>query len=141
MADSGFVVVQSLSCVWLFATPWTAARQASLSIPIRVSSNSYPSSQWCHPTISFPVVPFSSCPQFFPEVFSSESALCIRWPKYWNFSISPYNEYLGLISFKLTGLLVQSKGLWSLLQHHSSNTSILRHSVFFMVHTWLLEKP
>ena len=68
----------------------------------RACSNLCPSSQWCHPTISFPVIPFSSCLQSFPaSVFSNESALCIRWPKYWSFSISPSNEFSGLISLRM----------------------------------------
>ena len=87
-------------------------------------SNSCPSSQRCHPTISSSVVPFSSCLQFFPSirVFLNESVLHIRWPKYWrfSFSISPSNEYSGPISFMI---FLQSKGLFkSLLQHHSSKT-------------------
>ena len=112
-------------------------------------SNSRPLSRWCHPTISSSVIPFSSCLHF-PSirVFSDESVLCIRWPKYWSFSfsISPSNEYSGLISFRMDWLdLVAVQGtLKSLLQHHSSKASILRHSAFFIVqlsyHTWLLEK-
>ena len=68
-----------------------------------VCSNSCPLSQWCHPTISSSVACFSSCPPSFPasRVFSNESALRIRWPKYWSFSISPFNEYSGLISFRI----------------------------------------
>ena len=100
-----FGSVQSLSRVPLFGTPWTAARQASLSITnTGACSDSCPSSQWCHPTISSSVFPFSSCLHF-PSirVFSSESALCIRWPKYWSFSfsISPSKVYSGLISFRM----------------------------------------
>ena len=103
-----------------------------------VYSNSCPLSQWCHPTISSSVVPFSSCPQSFPaSVFSNESALCIRWPKYWSFSfnISPSNEHPGLISFRMDwlDLLAVQGTLKSLLQHHSSKASILRHSAFFTV--------
>ena len=107
-----FSSVQSLSHVRFFATPLTAARQASLSITnSTVYSNSCPSSQWCHPTISSSVVPFSSCLQSFPaSVFSNESTLCIRWPKSWSFSISisPSNEYSGLISSRVS---LQFKGL------------------------------
>ena len=98
--------------------------------------NSRPSSQWCHPTISSPVIPFSSCLQSFPaSFFSNESALCIRWPKYWSFSISPSNEYSGLISFTidLFDLLAVHGTIKSLLQHHSSKASILQHSAFFTV--------
>ena len=102
-----------------------------------VYSNSCPLSQWCHPTISSSVVPFSSCPQIPPSirVFSSESALHIRWPKYWSFSfsISPSNEYSGLISFGMDWLdLLAIQGtLKNLLQHHSSKASILWWSDFF----------
>ena len=82
----------------------------------RVYSNSCPSSQWCHPTISFFVVRFSSCLQSFPSisVFSNESVLCIRWPKYWSFrfSISPSSEYSGLISFRMD--CVDHNKLWKI---------------------------
>ena len=101
-------------------------------------SNSCPLSLWYHPTISSSVVPFFSCPQPFPAwVFSNESALHIRWPKYWSFSfnISPSNEHLGLISFRMDWLdLLKVHGtLKSLLQHHSSKASILQRSAFFTV--------
>ena len=102
-------------------------------------SNSCPSSQWCHPTISSSVVPFSSCLQYFPriQVFSSESVLRIRWPKYWSFSfnISPSNEYSGLISFRMDwlDLLAVQGTLKSLLQHHSSKASILCCSAVYIV--------
>ena len=102
-----------------------------------VYSNSCPSSRGCHPPISCSVVPFSSHLQSFPALISSnESVLCIRWPQYWNFSfsISPSNEYSGLISFRIDGwisLKVQGT-LKNLLQHHSSKASILQHSVFFI---------
>ena len=104
----------------------------------RVYPNSYPLSQWCHPTISSSVVPFSSCPQSFPaSVFSNESALCIRWPEYWSFSfnISPSNEHPGLISFRMDwlDLLAVQGTLKSLLQHCSSKASILQCSAFFSV--------
>ena len=101
-------------------------------------SDSCPSSQWCHPTISSSVGPFSSF-SIFPSirVFSNELALCIRWSKCWSFhfSISPSNEYSGLISFRidLLGLFAVQGTLRSLLQHHNSKASILQHSVFFMV--------
>ena len=96
----------------------------------RVYPNPCPLCQWCHPPISSSVVPFSSCPQSFSSsVFSDESALHIRWPKYWSFSfnISPSNEHPGLISFKMDwlDLLVVQGTLKSLLQHHSSKASIL----------------
>ena len=98
----------------------------------RAYSNSCPLSQWCHPTISFSVIPFSSCLQLFPVsgLFTNESVLCIRWPKYWSFrfSISPSNEYSGLISFRMDwlDLLAVQGTLKSLLQHHSSKASILQ---------------
>ena len=103
-----------------------------------VYPNSCPLSRWCHPTLSSSVGPFSSCPQSFPASRSSnESALHIRWPKYWSFSfsISPSNEYSGLISFRMDwlDLLAVQGTLKSLLQHHSSKASILRCSTFFIV--------
>ena len=104
----------------------------------RVHSNSCPLSRWCHPAISSSVVPFSSCPQSLPaSVFSNESTLHMRWPKYWSFSfsISPSKEHPGLISFRMDwlDLLAVQGTLKSLLQHHSSKASILRHSAFFTV--------
>ena len=106
------------------------ARLPCPSLSPRVSANSYPLSQWCHPTILSLVIPFSSCPQSFPASESfSVSPLCIRWPKYWRFafSISPSNEYAGLISSRIHwfDLLTVQGTLKSLLQHHSSKASIL----------------
>ena len=102
-----------------------------------VCSNSCPLSQWCHPTISFLCRPLLLLPSIFRRVFSSESALRIRWPRYWSFrfSISPSSEYSGLIFFRIDwfDLLAVRETLKSLLQHHSSKASILRHSAFFMV--------
>ena len=134
-----FSSVQSLSHVWLFATPWTTARQASLSItnsrsPIKLMSiNSVmPSNHLilCRPLLLLPPIPPSI------RVFSNESTLHIRWPKYWSlsFSISPSNEHPGLISFRMDwlDLLAVQGALKSLLQHHSSKASILRHSAFFI---------
>ena len=122
-----FSSLQSLSRVRLFVTPWTAAHQAP-----EAYSNSCPLSQWCHPTISSSVVPFSSRLQSFPASF-----LCIRWPKYWNFSFSfsPSNEYSGLISFRMDWLdpLEVQGTLKSLLQHHRSKASILWCLAFFIV--------
>ena len=131
--------VQSLSHVRLFATPWTAARQASLSITNSRSllklisiESVMPSNHLilCHPLLLPPSI-FSSI-----WVFSNESVLHIRWPKYWsfNFSISHSNEYLGLISFRMDwlDLLAVQGTLKSLLQHHSSKASIL-HSAFLIV--------
>ena len=131
--------VQSLSCVQLFATPWTTACQASLSItnsqnlPKLMSIESVmPSNHLilCHPLL----LP----PSIFPSirVFSNESAICIRWPKYWSFSfnISPSNEHPGLIFFRmdLLDLLAVEGTLKSLLQHYSSK-AILWCSAFFIV--------
>ena len=132
--------VQLLSHVQLFVTPWTAACQASLSITnsqslIKLMSikSVMPSNHLilCHPLLLL----LSIFPSI--RVFSSESVLHIRWPKYWSFSfsISPSNKYSGLISFTIDWLdLFAVQGtLKSLLQHHSSKESILRHSAFFIV--------
>ena len=128
---------QSLCCVQLFATPWTAARQASLSITnsqnlLKLMSieSMMPSNHLilCHPLLLLPSI--------FPRirVFSHESVLHIRWPKDWSFSfsISPSKEHPGLISFRIDwlDLLVVQGTLKSLLQHHSSKTSILWPSAF-----------
>ena len=103
-----------------------------------VHSDSRPSSQWCHPAISSSAVPFSSCPQSLPaSVFSNESTLHMRWPKYWSFSFSiiPSKEQPGLTSFRMDwlDLLAVQGTLKSLFQHHSSKASILQHSAFFTV--------
>ena len=104
-----------------------------------VCSNSCWLSRWCHPTILSSVTPFSSCPQSFQAAvsFVMELALCIRWPKYWgfSFSISPSNEYSGLISFRTDSfdLLAVQGTLKSFLRHHNSKASILQCSAFFMV--------
>ena len=104
-----------------------------------VYPNPRPLSQWCHPAISSSVVPFSSCPQPFPEsgFFSNEPTLYMRWPKYWSlsFSISPSNEHPGLMSFRMDwlDLLAVQGTLKSFLQHHSSKASILRHSAFLTI--------
>ena len=132
--------VQSLSSVRLFATPWTAAHQASLSISnsrssLRLASikSVMPSSHLilCRPLLLLPPVPPSI------KVFSNESTLRMRWPKYWSFSfsISPSNEHLGLISFRRDwlDLLAVQETLKSLLQHHSSKASILWRLAFFTV--------
>ena len=132
--------VQLLSRVWLFATPWIAARQASLSITISRSllkltsiKSGMPSSHLilCHPLLLLPPIPPSI------RVFSNESTLHMRWPKYWSFSfsISPSKEHPGLISFRMdwSDLLAVQRTLKSLLQHHSSKASILWHSAFFIV--------
>ena len=139
MANIQFSSVQSLSHVRLFVTPWTAAHQASLSITNSQSSpkpksieSVMPSNHLilCHPILLLPSI--------FPSirVFSNESVLCIRWPKYWSFSLSitPSNEHPGLI-FRMDwlDLLAVQGTLKSLLQHQSSKASILQHSAFFIV--------
>ena len=135
-----FSSVQSLSHVWLFATPWTAACQTSLSInncwnlPKPMSIESVMPSNClilCHPLLFLPSI--------FPSirVFSTELALHIRWPKYWSYSfgITPSNEHPGLISFRMDwlDLLAVQGTLKSPLQHHSSKASILWCSAFFIV--------
>ena len=146
-------VVQSLSHVRLFVTPWTVACQASLSFTMSqsllklLSIESVMASKHlilCLPLLFLPSI-FSSI-----RVFSNEWALHIRWPKYWSFSfsISPSNEYSGRISFRMDwfDFLAVQGTLKSLHQHYSSKASILWHSDFFIVsnshiHTQLLEKP
>ena len=147
-----FSSVQLLSRVQLFATPWITAHQASLSITnsqslLRLMSieSVMPSSHLilCCPLLLLPSIPPSI------GVFSNESTLHMRWPKYWtfSFSISPSNEHPGLISFRMDWLkpLVVQGTLKSLLQHHSSKASIRWRSAFFTVQlshpTWPLEKP
>ena len=140
IAGSWFSAVQSRSHVQLFATPWTSARQASLSIIDSRSVLKLMSTE--------SVMPFNRLilcralllpPSIFPSirVFSSESAFRIRWPKYWSFSfnISPSNEHPGPISFRMDWLdLLAIQGtLKSLLQHHSSKASIFQCSAFFIV--------
>ena len=132
--------VQSLSRVRLSATPWIAARQASLSITNSRSSLRLTSIESVMPSNHLILCcPLLFLPSIFPSirVFSNESALHIRWPKYWSFSfnISPSNEYSGLISFRMDGfdLLSVQETLKSLLQHHSSKASILWCSTFFVV--------
>ena len=102
----------------------------------RACSNSYSWSQWCHPTISS-CLPLLFLPSIFLSirVFSNESVLCIRWPKYWSFSISLSSEGSGLIFYRINrfDLLAVQGTLKNLLQHHSSKASILQHSTFFIV--------
>ena len=143
-----FVVIQSLSRVQLFVTPWTAAHRSSLSFTVSQSllklmsiESVIPSNHLilCHPLLLLP----SILPSV--GVFSSESALCIRWPKYWSFSFSLSNEYSGLISFRIDqlDLLVAQGTLKNLLQHNqkaSSGLSLLYGPTLISVH-WLLEKP
>ena len=152
MISEGFSSVQSLSCVWLFATPWIGARQASLSIinswsPLRLMSieSVMPSSHLIlgRPLLLLPPIPPSI------RVFSKESTLRMRWPKYWSFSFSIISskEHPGLISCRVDwlDLLAVQGTLKSLLQYHSSKASILWCSAFFTsnshIHTWPLEKP
>ena len=147
-----FISVQSLRCVRLFATPWITARQASLSITISWSSlklmsieSVMPSSHLilCRPLYLLPPIPPSI------RVFSNESTLLTRWPKYWSFSFSiiPFKEHPGLISFRMDwlDLLAVQGTLKRLLQHHSS-----KHQFFSTqpssqsnshIHTWPQEKP
>ena len=137
---SGFSSVPSLNYVRLFVTPWTAACQASLSITnsrslLKLMSIELvmPSNHLilCHPLLLLPSI--------FPSirVFSNESVLCIKWPKYWSFSfsISPSNEYSGLISFRIDwlDLLAVQRTLKSLLQYYSSKASNFQCSAFFIV--------
>ena len=147
-----FSSVQSFSRVWLFATPWIAARQASLSITISWSSlrlmsieSVMPSSHLilCHPLLLLPSIPPSI------RVFSNESTLGMRWPKYWSFSfsISPSKEIQGWSPSEWTGWIsLQSKGLARVF----SNTTVQKHQFFGAqlssqsnshIHTWPLEKP
>ena len=157
-----FVVVQSLSHVRLFVTPWTAAHQASLSITNSQSLLTLMSIESVTPSshliLCGPLLLLSVFPGV--RVFSNESVLRIRWPKYWSFSfnICPSNEHPGLISYRMDwlDLLAVQGTLKSLFQHHSSKASILWYLAFFIVqlsypwshkesdthiHTWLLEKP
>ena len=132
--------VQLLSRVWLFVTPWTAARQASLAITNSRSLLKLMSIASVIPSHHLILCrPLLFLPSIFPSirVFSIESVFHIRWPKYWsfNFSISPSNEYSGLISFRMDWLdpLAVQGTLKSLLQYHSSKASILWCSAFFIV--------
>ena len=138
--DKYFSSVQSVSCVWLFATLWTAAHQASLSITNSQSLRKLMSIESVMPSNHLILrCPLLLPPSIFPSirVFSNESVLCIRWQKCWSFSfnISPSNEYSGLISFRIDwlDLLAVQGTLKSLLQHHSSKASILWRSAFFIV--------
>ena len=132
------LLVQSLSRIWLFVTPWTAAGQSSLSFTISWSllklmstESVMPSNHLvlCHPLLLLPST-FSRI-----KFFSNESALCIRWPKYWSFSISTSNEYTGLIFFRIdwSDVFAVQGTLKSLLQHYNSKALIFRCSAFFMV--------
>ena len=140
------------SCVWLFATPWTAAHQTTLSITISWTLLKLMSTESVMPSnhliLCRPLLLLSS---IFPSIrdFSNKSAFHTRWPKYWSFSfsISPSNEHPGLISFRWTGWIsLQSRGLSRVF----SNTTVQKHQFFSAqlssesnshIHTWLLEKP
>ena len=135
-----FSSIQSLSHIWFLGTAWTAACQASLYITNSQSLLKFMSIELVMPSNHL----ILCCPLLFPpsifpsiRVFSNESVLLIRWPKYWSFSfsISPSSEYSGLISFRMDWLeLLAVQGtLESLLQHHSSKASVLQHSAFFIV--------
>ena len=147
-----FSSVQWLSHLWLFATPWTAAHQASLSVTNSRSLLKLGSIESVMPSNYLILCcPLLLPPSIFPSirVFSNESILCIRWPKFWsfNFSISPSNEYLGLISFRIDWFdLLAVQGLSKVF----SNTTVQKHQFFgtqlFLqsnshTRTWLLEKP
>ena len=132
------VVVHSLSHVRLFVTPWTAARQTPLSSTISWNLLKFTSIESVMPSNC--LILCSSLlllPSIFPSIrgFFNDLVLCIRWPKYWSFSISPSNEYSGLISFRIEwfDLLVVQGTLKHLLQHYNLKASILWCSVFFMV--------
>ena len=140
-----FSSVQSLSRVWLFATPWITAHQASLSITnsrslLKLMSieSVMPSSHLilCHPLLLLPSIPPSV------RVFSNESALHIRWPKYWSFSFSirPSNEHPGLISFRMDwlDLLTVQGTLKSLLQHHSSKFFVSHSLALSFLHSLII---
>ena len=135
-----YAVSQSLSCIQVFATPWTAAYQASLPFSVSWSLLKPISVELMMPSNHLILCrPLLLLPPILPSmrVFFSESALHIRWPKYWSFSfsISPSNEHPGLISFRMgwLDLLAVQGTLKSLLQHHSSETSILKCLAFLKV--------
>ena len=139
-----FNSVQSLIRVWLFVIPWTAASHASQSITSSQSSLKLMSIESVMPSNHLILYhPLLLLPSIFPSisVFSNESVIGIRWPKYlsFSFSVSPSNEYSGLISFKIDwlDLLAVQETLKSLLQHHSSKASILQSSAFFVVHLYM----
>ena len=140
LLESRISSLRSLSHVRLFVTPWTAACQASLSFTNSQSLLKLMSIQSVMPSNHLiPGCPLLLLPSIFPNirVFSSESVLFSRWPKYWSFSfsISPCSEYSGLISFRMDwlDLLAVQGTLKNLLQYHSSKALILRHSAFFIV--------
>ena len=135
-----FSSVQSLSRVQLFATPWITECHVSLITNCQRPPKPMSIKSMMPSNHLILCCPLFLLPSIFPSirVFSKESVLCIRWPKYWNFSfsISPSNEYSGLISFTIDclDLLAVQRTLRSLLQHYNSKASILWHSAFVMVH-------
>ena len=134
---AGIVVVQSPSRVWLFATPWTAAHQTSVSLTIFQFAQDH--IHWIGDAIQLSLPLMTSLPTVFHSIrgLSKKTAVHIRWPKYWSFtfSISPSNAYSGLISFKIDyfDLLAFQGTLKSFPQHHSLKASILWHSAFYVV--------
>ena len=130
------VVVQLLSRFRLLATPWTAACQAPLPFTVSPSLLKLMSIELVMPLNHLILCcPLLLLPSIFPSIriFSNESALRSRWPKYWSFSISPSNEYSGLISFRMGWFDLAVQGTLKSLQHHSSKISVLQCSAFFMV--------
>ena len=147
-----FTSVQSLSCVLLFATSWTRARQVSLSITNSQSLPKLMSIELVMPSNHLILCcPLLTLPSIFPSIriFSNEPAFYIRWPKYWsfNFNISSSNEHWGLISFRMDwlNLLAVQGTLKSLLQHHIQKNQFFSAQLSLEwnphIHTWLLEKP
>ena len=140
LVDAQFISIQSLSCVRLFAIPWAAAYKASVSIANSQSLLKLMSIESVMPSNYLILChPFLLSPSIFPSirVFSNQSVPRIRWSKYWSFSfsISPSNEYSGLISFRMDwlDLLAVQRTLKSLLQHHSSKASIIWCLAFFII--------
>ena len=136
MAINAIIVIQSLSRIWLFVTPWTLACQASRSFTLSQSLSKLMSIESVIPSNHLILWEPLLLPSIFPSIraFSNEPALHIRWPKFWNFSISTSNENSGLISLRIDwfDFLVVLGTLKSLLQHHSSKASILWHSAFMI---------
>ena len=130
------VVVQSLSCVWLFLTPWTAGRQASLSFTLSQSLLEFLCIELVMLSNHFILCCTLLSPSIFPsiQVFPSESALCVKWPKYWIFSISLSMGIQGWFPLGLTGLIsLVTKGLFKNFLQHNSKASILQRSAFCMI--------
>ena len=142
-SELSFSSVQSFSHVWLFSTPWTAARQASLSITNSQSSLRVTSMESVMPSSHLILCrPLFLVPSIFPSIriFSDESALCIRWPKYWSFSfnISPYNEHLGWSPLGWTGWIsLQSKGLSRVFSKKASSLQCLAFFIVQLLHPYM----